>query len=87
MSRRIGTQTVALDRPPSLLEGASVAGRREGEGPLRRSFDYISQDPYFGGSSWEKAGESAMLRQCFDLACDKAGTARRSWTSYSPATC
>lgn len=74
MSRRIGTQTVALDRPPSLLEGASVAGRREGEGPLRRSFDYISQDPYFGGSSWEKA-ESAMLRQCFDLACDKAGTA------------
>ena len=74
MSRRIGTQTVALDRPPSLLEGASVAGRREGEGPLRRSFDYISQDPYFGEASWEKA-ESAMLRQCFDLACDKAGIA------------
>ena len=74
MSRRIGAQTLALDDPPSLLEGASVAGRREGEGPLRRSFDYISQDPYFGEASWEKA-ESAMLRQCFDLACDKAGIA------------
>lgn len=74
MSRRIGAQTLALDNPPSLLEGASVAGRREGEGPLRRSFDYISQDPYFGEASWEKA-ESAMLRQCFDLACDKAGIA------------
>ncbi len=86
MSRRIGAQTLALDNPPSLLEGASVAGRREGEGPLRRSFDYISQDPYFGEASWEQA-ESAMLRQCFDLACDKAAEPRRSLDLSLPATC
>ena len=74
MTKRVGSQTLALDRPPSILVGASVAGKKEGQGPLRRSFDYISTDAYFGEASWEKA-ESAMLRLCFDLACDKAKTA------------
>lgn len=71
MSRRVGAQTQMLDQQPSILEGAAVVGSREGQGPLGRRFDYISQDAYFGESSWEKA-ESAMLRMCFDLACDKA---------------
>ena len=60
-----------LAAPPVILAAASVVGKKEGEGPLRERFDVVSSDTYFGTSSWEKA-ESAMLKQCFDLACQKA---------------
>ena len=72
MGKRIGKQTVSLSAPPVLRGWAAVAGKKEGEGPLRDCFDQIAEDPYFGELSWEKA-ESRMLRICFSLACDKAG--------------
>ena len=72
-SKRLGRQTVSMLLPPSVAAGACVVGKKEGEGPLRRWFDFISDDSYFGEKSWEK-GESAMLKQCFQLACDKAKT-------------
>lgn len=58
--------------PPVILASASVVGKKEGEGPLHDCFDSVSQDTYFGTKSWEQA-ESDMLRQCFDLVCQKAG--------------
>ena len=58
--------------PPVILASASVVGKKEGVGPLHGRFDSVSQDTYFGTKSWEQA-ESAMLRQCFDLVCQKAG--------------
>ena len=70
-TKRLGKQTVKLARPPVIAAAACVGGRKEGEGPLRRSFDYLSQDSRFGAKSWEKA-ESAMLKMCYSLACDKA---------------
>ena len=72
-SKHIGGQTLRLGTPPSVAAGACVVGRKEGQGPLREWFDFISEDSYFGEKTWEKA-ESAMLRQCFFLACDKART-------------
>ena len=72
MNKRIGTQTLRLSSAPSILGHAAVAGQKEGEGPLRDCFDLISEDSYFGEKTWEKA-ESRMLRDCFALACDKAG--------------
>ncbi|MBR4578550.1 MAG: stage V sporulation protein AD [Oscillospiraceae bacterium] len=69
--KRMGRQTVKLQNPPSVAAGACVVGGKEGEGPLRHWFDYISPDSYFGQKSWEKA-ESAMLNHCFSLCCDKA---------------
>ena len=72
MGKRIGKQTVSLSAPPVLRGWAAVAGKKEGEGPLRGCFDQIAEDPYFGELSWEKA-ESRMLRICFSLACDKTG--------------
>ena len=71
MGIRLGRQTVQLSAPPRFAASAAVVGKREGEGPLKECFDYISDDSYFGESSWEKA-ESRMLRQCFHTACDKA---------------
>lgn len=72
--KQIGEQTVQLQEPPVIAAGAAVVGKKEGEGPLSERFDAISRDSYFGQKSWEKA-ESTMLRQCFELACDKAGIA------------
>jgi stage V sporulation protein AD len=68
---RIGNQTLKLSLQPAILESAGVAGKKEGRGPLKHTFDFISDDSYFGEKTWEKA-ESAMLKQCFSLACDKA---------------
>ena len=73
-NKRLGRQTVAFMNPPSIAAGSCVVGQKEGEGPLRKWFDYISDDSYFGQSSWEKA-ESAMQKQALALALDKAGQA------------
>ena len=72
MAKRIGGRTIELTEDVRVAASAAVAGKKEGEGPLRDCFDYVSQDSYFAEYSWEKA-ESAMLRQCFDLVCQKAG--------------
>ena len=77
MNKRLGTQTVFLENPPRILSCAAVAGKKEGEGPLKNSFDFISEDSYFGEQTWEKA-ESHMLQRCFSIACDKAGLAPSS---------
>lgn len=71
--KRLGRQTVVLQSPPTIAGFASVSGEMEGAGPLKDTFDYISDDSHFGEKTWEKA-ESAMLKRCFGIACDKAGT-------------
>ena len=71
-SKRIGRQTVIMQSPPLIAAGAAVVGNKEGEGPLRDTFDLISSDSYFGQTTWEKA-ESTMLSRCFSLSCRKAG--------------
>ena len=73
MTKRIGKQTLLLPSAPAVLGSAAVVGKKEGEGPLKDRFDFISEDSYFAQSTWEKA-ESHMLRQCFELCCDKART-------------
>lgn len=72
-TKHLGQQTSKLLIQPSIIDGAAIAGKKEGQGPLKHGFDYISDDSYFGQTSWEKA-ESTMLKQCFYLACDKAKT-------------
>jgi len=72
--KRLGRQTVQLATPPSMLAGACVVGKKEGEGPLRAWFDEIGNDSYFGQKSWELA-ESTMLSKAFARCCDKAGLA------------
>ena len=40
--------TIRLAAPPTIIASASIVGAKEGEGPLRAEFDYISEDSYFG---------------------------------------
>ena len=69
--KRIGAQTVQLEHPPSIIGHACVVGKKEGSGPLKGSFDFVSEDSYFGEKSWEKA-ESTMQKLAFSTACAKA---------------
>ena len=72
MPERKGQFTVTLSRRPTILGYAAVAGKKEGEGPLGRYFDYIFEDTTLGEKTWEKA-ESALQREAFTRALDKAG--------------
>lgn len=73
-NKHIGVSTLALTHLPSIIGNACVVGKKEGDGPLRGSFDHVSPDSYFGKNSWEKA-ESEMQRLAFSIACEKAGIA------------
>lgn len=70
-TKKLGKQTVALASPPSVAGFANAVGKKEGEGPLADSFDFICEDDTFGEDSWEKA-ESAMQKQVLSAALDKA---------------
>ena len=72
MPERKGQFTVTLSSRPTILGHASVVGKKEGEGPLGRYFDYIFEDTTLGEKTWEKA-ESALQREAFTRALDKAG--------------
>ena len=72
MTKKLGSQTYALSLPPVVAGYGGVGGRKEGEGPLGRHFDYLSSDDTFGESTWEKA-ESAMQKQALSIALDRAG--------------
>ena len=74
MAKRIGSRTIELTANVRVAASAAVAGKKEGEGPLKDCFDYVSQDSYFAEDSWEKA-ETSMLRQCFGICRGKAGGA------------
>ena len=70
-SKKIGKQTFALCNPPSIAGHANVVGPKEGDGPLKDSFDVISPDASFGERSWEKA-EVEMQKRALAAALEKA---------------
>lgn len=70
-SKKLGTQTVLLKNPPSLIGYACVVGKKEGAGPLKDSFDYIAHDDKLEQSTWEKS-ESAFQKKALALALEKA---------------
>jgi len=71
MQKRIGKQTLRLDKPVGIIATAAVAGPKEGEGPLASYFDQVMEDELCGETSWEKA-ESRMVHDAIALAIRKA---------------
>jgi stage V sporulation protein AD len=69
--KHVGTQSISFPNPPSIAASACVVGKKEGEGPLRDSFDYINDDSFFGEKTWEKA-ESTMQKMTLNKALEKA---------------
>lgn len=67
-----GRQSFRLPQPPVITAWASVAGKKESEGPLAHSFDISSRDSRFGQRSWEQA-EKQMQRSALGKLAEKAG--------------
>ena len=55
VNQKQGKQSFRLADPPVITAWASVAGKKESEGPLKASFDVIENDSYFGQKTWEQA--------------------------------
>ncbi len=71
MTKKLGKQTVAFQAPPTIANTASIVGKKEGEGPLCKSFDTILGDDYWGESTWEKA-ESKLQKEAANTVLQKA---------------
>lgn len=71
VTKRIGTQTIKFENPPSILGTASIVGPKEGDGPLRNYFDIVLEDDTWGQRTFEKA-ESKMQEEAIKLAISNA---------------
>lgn len=69
--KKIG-KTYLFENPPLIVGSAGVAGKKEGEGPLKNDFDMIFEDTTMGQESFELA-ESAMLHDAIIRALTSAG--------------
>ena len=67
-----GRQSFALQTPPVITTWASVAGKKEAEGPLAHTFDIKCRDTYFGQKTWEQ-GEKQMQKLALGKLAEKAG--------------
>lgn len=71
MSKKLSKTTFLLENAPSILSFGSIAGQKEGSGPLGAYFDMTTNDNYFGQDTWEKA-ESEFLNTAVNTAISKA---------------
>ena len=73
---QVGKASLRFEHPAFVASWASVAGKKEGQGPLADEIDVKEQDEIFGMENWEQA-ESAMQKQAADLALEKGNIHRR----------
>lgn len=72
INKMMGKQSILFQKPPCILAGASVAGKKEGEGPLGQLFDLVNEDPMMGKNTWEEA-ESQLMKEAASKVLTKAG--------------
>ena len=70
-NKKCGKQSFRLTQPPVITAWASVAGKKEANGPLRDSFDITEKDSYFGQKTWEQ-GEKRMQQLALETLLKKA---------------
>ena len=66
-----GKQSFRLENPPVITCWASVAGKKESEGPLGKLFDQTDPDPHFGQKTWEQ-GEKRMQQLALEHLLQKS---------------
>jgi stage V sporulation protein AD len=71
-NQKCGKQSFRLMNPPVISAWASVAGKKESEGPLGKYFDIVRTDSYFGEKTWEQ-GEKKMQQIAMQTLIYKAG--------------
>ena len=67
-----GKQSFVLPQKPVITAWASVAGKKEKEGPLGDLFDVTCADTYFGQKTWEQ-GEKRLQQLALETLAEKAG--------------
>ncbi len=73
-----GKQSFVLPQLPVIRCWASVAGKKESEGPLAHTFDITSQDTLFGQRTWEQA-EKRMQQLALEKLAEKADMRKRDF--------
>lgn len=66
-----GTASIRFERPPRILQAASVVGPKEAEGPFGALFDEIDSDGKCGQDNWEQA-ESELQKRAVKKVIEKA---------------
>ena len=66
-----GEQSIEFAKPPYIVSSASIAGKKESEGPLGELFDVVGKDDLFGEKTWEEA-ESTLQKEACLLTLQKA---------------
>ena len=69
--KRAGERTLICENKPVIKGYASVAGKKESEGPLGKFFDKIIYDPYNGLETFEDA-ESSFQTEAVSMAIEKS---------------
>lgn len=77
-SNKRGKQSFILPVPPVITHWASIAGKKESEGPLAGFFDYTAQDTLFGQKTWEQA-EKRMQQLALETLAAKASMHREQF--------
>ena len=70
-NKKLGSQTVKLDKPPKIIATHSIVGPKEGQGPLGEYCDEVLNDDTMGKDSFEKA-ESQMMFSAISESLKKA---------------
>ncbi len=74
--KHLGKASIAFSNPPSIIQSASIAGVKEGEGPLAKYYDEILTDDLYDEKTWEKA-ESKLLKSTLEKLIAKSGVATK----------
>ena len=69
---KVGKRSFRPARPATIAAWASVAGKKESQGPLASKFDIVDQDTKFGEKTWEQA-EKKMQQLALQKLLEKAG--------------
>ena len=70
MAYKIGKRTIKMENDTAVECYASMAGKKESEGPIGHLFDKVFEDEYLGQKTYEMA-ESELQKQVFGKALEK----------------
>lgn len=78
INQHCGKHSFKLENPPTITAWASVAGKKESEGPLASTFDITQADSYFGEKTWEQA-EKRMQQMALEQLSKKSGVEKKDF--------
>lgn len=65
--KKLGSQTIKFENPPSIIGTATIVGPKEGQGRFKDYYDLILKDNIYQEKSWEKA-ETKILKETIEMA-------------------